>query len=117
MSLPNNNKIGERIRSIRENLNMSREKFSEMIDVSDVFLGQVERGERSLSIKSLFRVVSFTGVSSDYILFGNLDSSKHDRIFRILDNSSDEAVEYFYNLIISSSTLLKNYNNNYNNKQ
>ena len=33
--------IGERIRKIREELKMSREKFSEMIDISDVFLGQI----------------------------------------------------------------------------
>lgn len=43
--------IGERIRKIRENLKMNRENFSEMIDISDVFLGQLERGERSLSTK------------------------------------------------------------------
>lgn len=35
--------IGERIRKIREDLKMSREKFSEMIDISDVFLGQIKR--------------------------------------------------------------------------
>ena len=29
--------IGERIRKIREDLKMNREKFSEMIDISDVF--------------------------------------------------------------------------------
>ena len=45
--------VGERIRSIRESYNMSREKFSEIIDISEVFLGQIERGERSLSIKTL----------------------------------------------------------------
>ena len=45
--------IGERIRKIREDLKMSREKFSEMIDISDVFLGQIERGERSLSTKTV----------------------------------------------------------------
>lgn len=42
--MQNNLEIGERIRGIRENLHMSREKFSEMIDISDVFLGQIERG-------------------------------------------------------------------------
>ena len=36
---------------------MNREKFSEMIDVSDVFLEQIERGERSLSLKTLGRIV------------------------------------------------------------
>ena len=29
-------KVGERIKQIRENLNMNREKFSEMIDISSV---------------------------------------------------------------------------------
>ena len=46
----NNIEIGERIRSIRENMLMSREKFSEMVDISEVFLGQIERGECSLSL-------------------------------------------------------------------
>ena len=40
----NNVEIGERIRTIRESMSMSREKFSEMIDISEVFLGQIERG-------------------------------------------------------------------------
>ena len=69
--LPNNIEVGERIRQIRESLQMTREKFSEMIDVSDVFLGQIERGERSLSLKTLSKIVSYTGSSSDFILFGN----------------------------------------------
>lgn len=42
-----------------------------MIDISDVFLGQIERGEHSLSTKTLVKIVKFTGVSADFILFGN----------------------------------------------
>ena len=57
-NMPNNLEVGERIRGIRENLKMNREKFSEMIDISDVFLGQIERGERSLSLKTLFKIPS-----------------------------------------------------------
>ena len=45
----NNIEVGERIRGIREDLDMTREAFSEVIDISDLFLGQIERGERSLS--------------------------------------------------------------------
>lgn len=67
--------IGERIRKIREELKMSREKFSEMIDISDVFLGQIERGERSLSTKTLVKIVKFTGISAGYILFGDNSSN------------------------------------------
>ena len=61
--------IGERLREIRENMHMTREEFSEKIDITDSFLGQIERGERSLSVKTLKKVVKYTGVSADYLLF------------------------------------------------
>ena len=67
----NNLEVGDRIRQIRKELHMNRESFSEMIDISDVFLGQIERGERSLSLKTLCKIVKYTGISTDYILFGN----------------------------------------------
>lgn len=108
--IPNNLEVGERIRSIRENLKMNRERFSEMIDVSDVFLGQIERGERSLSLKTLCRIVSFTGVSTDFILFGNTtNNSTFHKINRILAKSSDANIEYFYELINCSHVFFKTY--------
>ena len=62
--------IGERLHSIREIMNMTRDKFSEKIDITDTFLGQIKKGDRSLSAKTLKKVVRYTGVSSDYLLFG-----------------------------------------------
>ena len=108
--IPNNLEVGERIRGIRENLKMNREIFSEMIDISDVFLGQIERGERSLSLKTLCRIVSFTGVSTDFILFGNnTNNSTINKIDRILSKSSDANIEYFYEIINCSHVFFKTY--------
>ena len=108
--MQNQSDIGERIREIRESFNMSREKFSEMIDISDVFLGQIERGERSLSIKTLTSIVKYTGVSSDYILFGNIeDNDDISKINHILCKCSDYTLKYVYELIHSSFTFLKKY--------
>ena len=109
-SLENNDNVlvGERIRAIRENFHMSREKFSEMVDISEVFLGQIERGERSLSIKTLKKIVVYTGVSSDFILFGNSDNNEYtSKINRILNKCSDSTLKYIYELIHSSFTFLK----------
>lgn len=93
--VPNNLEVAERIREIRNKLEMNREKFSEMIDVSDVFLEQIERGERSLSLKTLGRIVKFTGESTDYILFGTpVTNLTRDKINRILDKCSNTTVEY-----------------------
>ena len=101
--------IGERIRKIREELKMSREKFSEMIDISDVFLGQIERGERSLSTKTLTKIVNFTGFSADFILFGDVSSNNTiSKINRILNKCSDDVIDYIYKLIHDTFYFIKN---------
>ena len=104
-------KVGERIREIRENLNMNREKFSEMVDISSVFLGQIERGERSLSIRTLTKIVNFTGASTDYILFGNdKTNTTINKINRILNTCSKEGLNFIYEFTCSINTFLKSEN-------
>lgn len=97
----NNGEIGERIRAIRESMNMSREKFSEMVDISEVFLGQIERGECSLSLKTLSSIITRTGSSADFVLYGNaeVDNAYIKKINHILLNCSDDFLELIYNLI------------------
>lgn len=100
--------IGERVRKIREELKMNRERFSEMIDISDVFLGQIERGERSLSTKTLVKIVKFTGVSADFILFGNEESNNTlAKINRILNKCSNDFLNYIYDLIHTTFNYVK----------
>ena len=100
--------IGERIRKIRDDLKMNRERFSEMIDISDVFLGQIERGERSLSTKTLVKIVKFTGVSADFILFGNEESNNTlAKINRILNKCSNDFLNYIYDLIHTTFNYVK----------
>lgn len=100
--------IGERVRKIREDLKMNRERFSEMIDISDVFLGQIERGERSLSTKTLVKIVKFTGVSADFILFGNEESNNTlAKINRILNKCSNNFLNYIYDLIHTTFNYVK----------
>lgn len=100
--------IGERVRKIREDLKMNRERFSEMIDISDVFLGQIERGERSLSTKTLVKIVKFTGVSADFILFGNEESNTTlAKINRILNKCSNDFLNYIYDLIHTTFNYVK----------
>ena len=111
-------KVGERIREIREGLNMNREKFSEMVDISSVFLGRIERGERSLSLKTLSKIVKFTGASTDYILFGNNcafigndnTNTTIDKINRILNDCSKEGLNFIYEFTCSINTFLKTEN-------
>lgn len=104
----NKAEIGERIRKIRTELKMNRETFSEMINISDVFLGQIERGERSLSIKTLATISKITGFSTDYILFGSDEEiTIMKKIINILEKSSDNMKEYIYKILLTSFSFFK----------
>lgn len=101
--------IGERLRSIREEMQMTREKFSEKIDITDSFLGQIERGERALSVKTLKKVIKYTGVSADYLLFGK--DSKNNTIEKINNiltiNSNNITSDFVYHVVMCSNDFCK----------
>lgn len=106
--MKDNIEIGSRIRNVREGLHLSRRSFSEKINISEVFLSQVERGEKSISLNTLISICNNTGVTSDYILFGDkLSASTANRIVNILNELPPEASDMLYDLTNSLRELFK----------
>lgn len=100
--------IGERLRGIRESMHMSREEFSEKIDITDSFLGQIERGERALSVKTLKKVVKYTGVSADYLLFGKVSNNQTiQKINNILTVNSEITSDFIYHIVMCSNDFCR----------
>lgn len=60
--------LGKRIREERIKLMLTQEKLAEAVDISDSYLGQIERGERSLTLDTLTRLSNRLGVTIDYLL-------------------------------------------------
>lgn len=86
--------IGQRIREEREKLGLSREEFAEIIELSDYYVGQLERGERQMSLTTLVKVVNCLHVSLDYLIFGTPlynDCYAHDA-HCVYDNSNDAEI-------------------------
>lgn len=69
-NLLNYKEIGLRIRAEREKLGLSREKFAELVCLSPYYVGQLERGERKMSLDTFAIVSNVLGVSTDYLLYG-----------------------------------------------
>lgn len=61
-------KLGERIREERLKLGLTQSKLAEDIDISDAYMGHIERGERSLTLDTLVRLTNRLHVSVDYLL-------------------------------------------------
>ena len=61
-------RLGERIREERQRLTLTQGALAEAIDISDTYMGAIERGERSLTLDTLVRLVNRLGVTVDYML-------------------------------------------------
>ena len=62
--------IGMRIRQRREILGLSREELAERLGVTAKFIGDIEYGDKGLSMKNLYRLKQILGVSADFLLEG-----------------------------------------------
>ena len=86
-------RLGHRIREERLKLNLTQARLAEDIDISDTYIGQIERGERSLTLDTLVRLVNRLGVSIDYLLKDSVPDT-NDNIFKqfrqIMDCQSDK---------------------------
>ena len=61
-------RLGTRIREERIKLNLTQAQLAEAIDISDTYMGAIERGERSLTLDTLVKLVNRLGVTVDYML-------------------------------------------------
>ena len=61
-------KLGERIRTERLRLNLTQTQPAENAGISDTYMGAIERGERSLILDTLVRLVNRLGGTVDYLL-------------------------------------------------
>ena len=70
-------RLGARIREERLRLNLTQAQLAEAIDISDTYMGAIERGERSLTLDTLVRLVNRLGVTRI-----------HDRLFQFYFSSA-----------------------------
>ena len=66
--------VGERIRQIRKERNLTRSEFGKLIGLPERYVGKLERGLHSITGAKIATICDKTGVSSDYIIFGSVDA-------------------------------------------
>ncbi len=85
--------LGKRIREERLRLNLTQERLSEDVEISTAYLGQIERGERSLTLDKLVRLANRLGVTVDYLLSDSVSISPDNQTDRILQLLQDKTAE------------------------
>lgn len=91
--------VGLRIREIRESLRLSREKFSEKCDISPSFLADIERGKKSLTAKTVYKICTAYNISADYIVLGHKEGFDRDIGIEVLNSFNDEQLEHIIKIL------------------
>lgn len=76
--------VGKRIFDTRKCRGYTREKMSELADVSVQFLADIEKGRKSMTVATLRRIAAALNVTADYIINGTEPFSENACINKIL---------------------------------
>ena len=96
--------MGERIMQRRKKLGLTQEALAELSELTTQFVSYAESGKRGMRPENLMKVAAALGVSTDYLLTGDiidkdklLLSEKLDKLtpqqVRIVENVIDECIE------------------------
>ncbi len=86
-------RLGKRIREERQRLNLTQAQLAEDIDISDTYMGAIERGERSLTLDTLVKLVNRLGVTVDYMLSDSVRDSNANIINQFLQITDCQPLE------------------------
>ena len=95
-------RLGTRIREERKRLNLTQAQLAEDIDISDTYMGAIERGERSLTLDTLVSLVNRLGVTVDYLLadfVSDSDSNIMEQFKQIMDGQPMERKQMAINVL------------------
>ena len=83
--------IGSRLRAARNMVKLTQEQLAEKVGIGTTYISDIERGAKFPSLSLFIKIVDALGVSSDYILRGEIEAGKncvYDDITKKLDGLS-----------------------------
>ncbi|HJC56692.1 MAG TPA: helix-turn-helix domain-containing protein [Candidatus Eisenbergiella intestinipullorum] len=85
--------IGDRLRLRREKLGLTQKEAAKLLEMSETFYGEIERGNRRLSIEKMILVRERMGISLTWLLAGRRPADMHEVILRQYPEEKAERVE------------------------
>lgn len=98
--------VANRITACRKRLGLTQEALAEKADVTTQFMSYAESGKRAMRPENLYKIATALGVSTDYLLTGDIIdkdllimSDKLRKLspeqFRLVERIIDDCAEYF----------------------
>ncbi|MCL2378482.1 MAG: helix-turn-helix domain-containing protein [Defluviitaleaceae bacterium] len=101
--------LGRRMREERLKLNLTQEMLADDVGLTTAYIGQIERGERSLALDKLVLIVNRLGVTIDYILSDSVaigESISDNLMLQLFSNRSEDEKMVAVNMIKTMFSFL-----------
>ncbi len=105
--------LGKRLRETRLNKGYTQQALAEISGISNVYLGEIERGLKMPSLNTFIKIIEAMGISADLILRDELTSGKEyifDELTHKLKNLTPKQRKTVAD-IIDKNAVLRSTNN------
>lgn len=86
--------IGERLRQQRKKLGLTQEKAAELLGISTTYYGEIERGNRKISVQRVLMVYEKMGLEPNYLLTGEqINGKEFAELFKDCPKDKKSALE------------------------
>ncbi|TCK92421.1 helix-turn-helix protein [Natranaerovirga hydrolytica] len=97
-------KVGIRIRTLREDNQLSREHLADILDLSDSYIGLIERGNRGITINNLVKIANYFNVSIEYFFEDRsnnsiVTSTRLKNLSNLIDSLDEEDYAFVLHII------------------
>lgn len=91
--------VGQRIMELRKNMGLTQAELAEMSDLTAQFVSYAESGKRAMRPENLMKIAAALGVSTDYILTGDIIDKDKVRISEKLDRLTASEMQIVESII------------------
>ena len=100
--------VGERIKTLRECLNMTQEELGKKIGVTGVTIMRYEKGQRKINVNALEKIAQVLNVEALYLLSGKTDAEWKDKMNVEVATSIQQEKEYWESVLLTEPLLKLN---------
>ena len=106
--------LGDNIRKARKSKNITQEKLAEYVDISTVFISQIENGTGKPSLETMSKISNVLQVTIDDLLKNSIEyapTTNCDELLLLLNNMSITEINFVISLvkdILKNIHILKN---------
>lgn len=99
--------VGYRILSCRKQLRMTQEELAEKAGITPQTVSSAELGKKALRPENIIRISSALGISTDYLLLGEINACDHSTLISKISNLSPIHYQHLEDIINSFIAALE----------